>query len=552
MIVQKELPVIKHKIENGLIIIGSDFHYPFHDELAVEAFMNYCKIKQPEVIVLNGDLLDFYRLSRFSKGEGRNPKEEIDMVKDLLSNIRESCPESIVYYPIGNHETRLEKYVYDKAPEIASIVDNFYEILGCEGLGIKGCSKVLFNSSFVCKHGQLLGKKAGQSAMKELENSYMSGATGHCFSEDVEVLTPTGWRRVIDVNIGETVGTINKETKEFQWNIAKDKFVYDNYKHLYHIKSQIVDLMVTDKHGLVGYNAYNNKFEEFTAAELAVSGKNYKFICGAEKNRQLGVNIEDNMLRLLVNISSDGCIEDNGIRFHLRKERKITHLIALLDLLGLKYSAHKQSCGTTKIRIMKESAEPIINTYFDNGKRLPEKLRDANPEQAKIILDEYSITDGNKHKDSKNSYQISTSKKEEADLLQEIFVKNGIRSSLIKRMKGNYCLTVNTNPLTFISKNNVSIVPYEGRVSCLTVDNGTLIVRSKGKTVVTQNTHRLSKFITRKSENKYIWLETGCLCSLKPEYMLDPDWQQGFCTVEFRNGEVYKTNCFEIENGVIL
>ena len=552
MRVQKELPVININVTDCSIAIASDFHYPFQDESAIAAFLTYVTIRQPDYIVLNGDLLDFYRLSRFSKGEGRNPKEEIDMVKGFLKTLRDKCPNSNIYYPIGNHETRLEKYVYDKAPEIASIMNNFYELLNCEELGVIGCSKVIFNNSFTCKHGMLLGKKAGMSAMKEIENSYMSGATGHCFSEDVEVLTPTGWRRIIDVNIGEAVGTVNKETKDFQWNIAKDKFVYDNYKHLYHLKSQTVDLMVTDKHGLVGYNEDNSIFEEFTASELAISNNKYKFICAAEKNYNAGVDIEGNMLRLLVNISSDGCIEDNGIRFHLRKERKIAHLIALLDSLELKYSVHKQSCGTTKIRIMKESAKPIIDTYFNKGKILPEILRDVKPSQAKIILDEYSITDGNKNKDAKNSYQISTNKKEEADLLQEIFVKNGFRSSFIKRISGNYCLTVNTNPLTPISRNNVSIVPYRGRVSCLTVDNGTLIVRSKGKTVVTQNTHRLAKFITRKSENKYIWLETGCLCSLKPEYMLDPDWQQGFCTVEFMDGRLYKTTCHEIEDGVIL
>lgn len=550
MRVQKELPVININVTDCSIAIASDFHYPFQDESAIAAFLTYATVRQPDYIVLNGDLLDFYRLSRFSKGEGRNPKEEIDMVKEFLKTLRDKCPNSNIYYPIGNHETRLEKYVYDKAPEIASIMNNFYELLDCEELGVIGCSKVIFNNSFTCKHGMLLGKKAGMSAMKEIENSYMSGATGHCFSEDVEVLTPTGWRRIIDVNIGETVGTINKETKRFQWNEAKDKFVYDDYKHLYHIKSKVIDLMVTDKHGLVGYNAYNDKFEEFTAAELAVSGKNYKFICAAEKNYKPGVNIDYAMLRLLVNISSDGSIEDNGIRFHLRKERKITHLIALLDLLGMKYSVNKQSCGTTEIRILKESAEPIINAYFPSGKKLPEILRNVSYKQAEIILDEYSITDGNKK--AKNSYQISTSKKEEADLLQEIFVKNGFRSSLIKRMYGNYCLTINANPLTSINKNNVSIVPYKGKVSCLTVDNGTLIVRSKGKTVITQNTHRLAKFITRKSENKYIWLETGCLCSLKPEYMLDPDWQQGFCTVEFMDGKLYKATCHEIEDGVIL
>lgn len=552
MIVQKDLPVLEYNIKNGKVLIGSDFHIPFQDKDAVDCFIDKAIELQPEAIVINGDLLDFYRLSKFAKGEGRNPMEEIIEAQTILKVLRTKCPNSKIYYPIGNHENRLEKYIYDKAPEIVSIVDNFYELLKCKDIEVQGCHKVIFNNEFICKHGSIVSQKAGQTAIKEMERSYTSGATGHCFSEDVEVLTPTGWRRIIDVNIGETVGTINKETKEFQWNEAKDKFVYDNYKHLYHIKSQVVDLMVTDKHGLVGYNTYTNRFEEFTAAELAISGKNYKFICAAQKNYKPGINIDEPMLRLLVNISSDGSIEDNGIRFHLRKERKITHLIALLDLLGMKYSVYKQSCGTTKIRILKESAESIINTYFPNGKKLPEILRDVKPHQAEIILDEYSITDGNKNKEAKNSYQISTKKKEEADLLQEIFVKNGFRSSLIKRINENYCLTVNTNPLTSITKNNVSIVPYKGKVSCLTVGNGTLIVRSKGKTVITQNTHRLIKYITRKAEKKFVWIETGCLCTMKPEYMLEPDWQQGFALVEFKKGKLYKVDVFEIENGKVL
>lgn len=179
MIIQKDLPVIKEDITTGIVLIGSDFHYPFQDPLAVKAFLDRAEGLQPSHIVLNGDLLDFYRLSRFSKGEGRNPREEIEMVREMLQTLRGLCPESKIYYPIGNHETRLEKYVYDKAPEIVCIMDNFYEVLNCKDLEIQGCSKVIFNNDFVCKHGKLLGKKSGLSAIKELENSYTNGATGH-------------------------------------------------------------------------------------------------------------------------------------------------------------------------------------------------------------------------------------------------------------------------------------------------------------------------------------------------------------------------------------
>lgn len=104
------------------------------------------------------------------------------------------------------------------------------------------------------------------------------------FSEDVEVLTPTGWVPIIDVNIGDTVGTINKVTQAFEFNKVNDKFVYDNYKELYHIKSTVIDVMVTDKHGLLGFNNNTNKLEEFDAKYLATTSKRYKFMCAALKN----------------------------------------------------------------------------------------------------------------------------------------------------------------------------------------------------------------------------------------------------------------------------
>ena len=549
---QKEIKTEELKIDNGIVIIGSDIHIPFQDDKAVKAFIDYCEEIQPTAIILNGDILDFYKLSRFVKGEGRNPYEEITTCQELLKDLKSKCQNSEVYYVIGNHETRLETYVLNNAPHLASLVEDVFSIIKTKDIGVTGCAEVNINDSFVCTHGKLLGNKAGLSAIKEIEKHYMSGASGHCFSEDVEVLTPNGWIKVIDLNISDTVGTINKKTKEFQYNKVNDRFVYDNYNELYRIKSQVIDLAVTDKHGLVGYNTYNNKFEEFTAAELAVCGKSYKIPCAAEEHYSSGVPLSEAEIRLLVNISSDGCLEKNAIRFHLKKERKIVHLKAILDSLNIGYTESKQLCGTVKIYIPTKYSKELIDKYFKEGKQLPKVLRDCNKEQAFIILDEYSLTDGCKNKEAKNSYQIASNKEQEVDLLQEIFAKNGIRSSKLNRSKNQFILTANLNPLTTITRDNVTLVPYKGRVSCVSVDNGTLIVRSKGKTVITQNTHRLAKFITRKARRKFVWLETGCLCDLNPEYVQDPDWQQGFAVIQFEEGKLKRAEVLEIENGEVL
>lgn len=426
----------------------------------------------------------------------------------------------------GNCE-RIQRYL-KKHPELYSLdALKLPNLLGLDKFNIEYSDKGIKLGSLKIIHGTIVRKFSGYTARAEMEKNDCSGISGHCFSEDVEVLTPNGWVPIIDVNIGDTVGTINKTTQAFEFNKVNDKFVYDNYKELYHIKSTVVDVMVTDKHGLLGFNQDNNKLEEFDAKYLATTGKRYKFMCAALQNNDNGLELSETFIRLLVNISADGSLEDNEIRFHLKKERKIAHLKALLNELGYQYSEVKTKFGTTKIRIKSKYAKPIINTYFPTGKHLPTILRDVNKEQALIILDEYSLTDGNKNKDAKNSYQISSKKTTELDLLQEIFSKNGIRSSQLKRISHSI-LTVNTNPLTCISRDNVTVVPYKGRVSCVSVDNGTLIIRSKGKTLVTQNTHRLAVYYKRTPSRDLMWAESGCLCDLNPEYIDNPSWNQGF------------------------
>lgn len=515
-------------MKNKFVVL-SDIHFPYQDDKALKAVYKFLEQHPVDTIILNGDILDFYDVSSFDKDPERvnSLQKEIDLAQKFFKKLRQLAPNARIVFIKGNHCSRLERYL-KKHPELYSLdALKLPNLLGLDKFNIEYKDKGFKLGSLKIIHGDMVRKFSAYTARGELEKHDSSGISSHCFSEDVEVLTPTGWIPIIDVNVGDTVGTINKDTQAFEFNKVNDKFVYDNYKELYHIKSTVVDVMVTDKHGLLGFNQNNNKLEEFDAKYLATTSKRYKFMCGALKNETQGIDLSEALIRLLVNISADGSIEDNGIRFHLKKERKITHLKALLNELGYEYSETKTKFGTTRIRIKTRYAKPIINTYFPTGKHLPTILRDVNQKQALIILDEYSLTDGNKNKDAKNSYQISSKKTTEVDLLQEIFSKNGIRSSQLKRISHSI-LTVNTNPLTCITRDNIKIVPYKGRVSCVSVDNGTLIIRSKGKTLVTQNTHRGSAYFYRTPERYLAWFESFCLCDLTPEYINEPNWQSGF------------------------
>ena len=175
----KNISDIEISLKSGSILVASDVHIPFQDDKAVNAFLKYAKKKQPKLIVLNGDIMDFFRLSRFTKGEGRNPLQEITICRRFLKSLREMCPSSDIYYVIGNHETRLERYVLEKAPELSTLIEDVFTILKASDFSITGCASLLVNNSFVFKHGTLLGNKSGLSAIKEIEKAYMSGCSGH-------------------------------------------------------------------------------------------------------------------------------------------------------------------------------------------------------------------------------------------------------------------------------------------------------------------------------------------------------------------------------------
>lgn len=51
-----------------------------------------------------------------------------------------------------------------------------------------------------------------------------------------------------------------------------------------------------------------------------------------------------------------------------------------------------------------------------------------------------------------------------------------------------------------------------------------------GRSGASGHTHRLGMYWQSDHNGNHVWLETGCTCSLRPEYTPDPNWQQG-CVV---------------------
>jgi predicted phosphodiesterase len=104
-------------------IYASDLHFPYENKDNVEAFLKGVAKVKPDTIILGGDIVDFYKISRFDK-DPLNPitlQDEIEVVQDFLESLRNVSSRSKIYWLEGNHEERLTKYIRINAPEFASL-----------------------------------------------------------------------------------------------------------------------------------------------------------------------------------------------------------------------------------------------------------------------------------------------------------------------------------------------------------------------------------------------------------------------------------------------
>ena len=101
----------------------SDIHVPYHDHRAVTKAVEFLKKKhRPTHLLLNGDFMDFYQLSRWEKNpKARDLVSEVEAGRATLSWLRGKFRNAEMLYKLGNHDERLDKYIWNKAPELLGL-----------------------------------------------------------------------------------------------------------------------------------------------------------------------------------------------------------------------------------------------------------------------------------------------------------------------------------------------------------------------------------------------------------------------------------------------
>ena len=166
-------------------MIISDLHIPFEDKRAVEVMLKIHQHVRPEMVIINGDMLDFKELSNFVRDKLADRPIK-DSISDAIEVIKKLQRYSTVVYHEGNHEIRLQNYLFARAPELEYFI-KFNELINnklkteiefVEMVGKDSMAKY-FNDQLLVGHFNRISRYSAYTAKMLVEDYKVSVVQGH-------------------------------------------------------------------------------------------------------------------------------------------------------------------------------------------------------------------------------------------------------------------------------------------------------------------------------------------------------------------------------------
>jgi predicted phosphodiesterase len=103
------------------MLVFGDVHIPYHNVDSINRMIEYALKHRVDSILINGDFMDHYQESEFEKDpRKRHFAEELQITELFLNAIIKAFGVKI-FYKLGNHEERYQRYMRLKAPELIGI-----------------------------------------------------------------------------------------------------------------------------------------------------------------------------------------------------------------------------------------------------------------------------------------------------------------------------------------------------------------------------------------------------------------------------------------------
>jgi GTP cyclohydrolase I len=349
----------------------------------------------------------------------------------------------------------------------------------------------------------MMSKLKPKGCMVVIEAEHM------CYDDKTEILTDNGWRKFKELKKNEKVAQVDLSTRNLSF-VHPLKFIsYEYTGIMIKVKSLSVDLLVTPDHRFCyssEWHFYNNRdnthwnispVNELTNKYIIIPracnwiGKDYREV----RIGKYRVDF-DNFLKLFGIWVSEGCITQTGKRIFFvvsqdRDSKYYSEIKRLFDRLKVKYIQCKSGKNGVQFRIEGIDFYNYFKNFGKSGdKYIPRIIKDASPKSLRLFLDWYIKGDGHIKK-NKAIHFVSKSEKL-IDDLQEICIKLGIgctkqNNKNCFRMETHKTKTGEDKWYSKLMPRNFSFEKYKGKVFCVTVPEGLILVRRNGKVIISGN-----------------------------------------------------------------
>jgi len=328
-----------------------------------------------------------------------------------------------------------------------------------------------------------------------------------CYDGKTEILTDSGWKYFKHLKKHDKVGQVDRSTRLLTFTKPKKLISYEYKGKMIQAKSLSIDLVVTPDHRFcytsewIFYNKKSYKWQIAPASSLV-----QKYIVIPRTCEWIGrkcekIKIGKHKLNFSIFVSlfgiwvSEGCVTSTGKRefFVVSQSPNSKHFSSIDNLfskIGIKYIKCK-SGRTVQFRIEdKDFCDYFRKFGKSKDKYIPKIIRDSDTKHLRLFLDWYVKGDGYIKKNGA-LYLVSKSQ-QLIDDLQEVCVKLGIGSTKQNnknffRMETHKTKKGEDKWYSKLMPHNFSLIPYNGKVYCVTVPKGLLLVRRNGKLAISGN-----------------------------------------------------------------
>lgn len=126
----------------GRWLVLSDIHIPAHNRQAIELAVGQGRREGVTGILLNGDLMDAHEISDHDKDPSA-PRyvREVELGGQFLRWLREQFPAARIVFKHGNHDERMDRYIFNRAPALFGLeAVTLRGLLNLESVGVETAS----------------------------------------------------------------------------------------------------------------------------------------------------------------------------------------------------------------------------------------------------------------------------------------------------------------------------------------------------------------------------------------------------------------------------